>query len=248
MSIHRTLFLWAAASTCLLLTSCVPYRPKRYIPPNIFRSQYLNDVTRPNLLKEYDDLADAKAKVDYRNKVLTELIALIDQNYSDFENQYYGLDAKVNFGGDFVNLGLTGVSSVTGTAHLKSVLSAIATGTTGMKTSYQKNFFDQQTRAAIVQQMRASRAKQLAIIQDQDHMKSPAACQSNGCPLVLKVGVTEEHAGSPYSLEAGLVDIDRYYEAGTIIGALQSIAESAGADQKKAADKQAATSMATQLF
>src|SRR5438105_8898438 len=91
-------------------------------------------------------------------------------------------------------IGLTGVSSVTGTAHLKSVLSAIATGTTGIKTSYLKNYYDSQARAAVVQKMRALRATELATIEDNTHMKA---------------GVTE------YSLEAGLADIEAYYNAGT---------------------------------
>jgi hypothetical protein len=100
---------------------------------------------------------------------------------------------------------------------LKSVLSAIASGTTGIKTSYLKNFYDQQTRAAVVQKMRALRATQLATIADDGHMKA---------------------GPSNYGLEAGLSDLAAYYSAGTIIGALQGIAETAGADQAKAKDQQ----------
>lgn len=65
--------------------------------------------------------------------------------------------------------------------------------------------------------MRALRATQLAAIQDQNHMKA---------------GVTA------YSLEAGISDVSAYYDAGTVIAALQSIAESAGQQTKEAADKQ----------
>jgi hypothetical protein len=160
---------------------------------------------------------EKQKKVARRNQILQELIILVDQNYAKFEDRYYGSDAAVNFTGDVVNLGLTGVSSVTGTAHLKSVLSAIASGTTGIKTSYLKNFYDQQTRAAVVQKMRALRATQLATIADDGHMKA---------------------GPSNYGLEAGLSDLAAYYSAGTIIGALQGIAETAGADQAKAKDQQ----------
>jgi len=242
-------------TACCLLSSCAKYKPGRYIPPGVFKNQYLADVTSPTLLQTYnampaptpnpDTLAAAaqrQAKVDRRNQVLTELIALIDQNYSTFEDRYYGSDASVNFAGDVVNLGLTGVSSVTGTAHLKSVLSAIATGTTGIKTSYQKNFFDQQTRSAVVQKMRANRVTQLALIQDQNHMKAPVVCPPDGCPNVGGVPV------APYSLETGLSDVEQYYQAGTIIGALQAIATSAGTDQTAAAEKQKVNSKAQQIF
>ncbi len=75
------------------------------------------------------------------------------------------------------------------------MLSAIATGTTGIKTSYEKNFFDQQTRSAV-----------------------------------------------------GLSDVDAYYQKGTIFGALQSIAESAGTQQQTATDQQKKNGTAQQLF
>jgi len=244
---------FVTAVACLMIASCTRYKPKSYIPPKLFKAQYLADVSSPTLLQTYNDLpsgtaAEQQAKAQRRNQILTELIALIDQNYSVFEDRYYGSDAMVNFGGDVVNLGLTGVSSVTGTAHLKSVLSAIATGTTGIKTSYEKNFFDQQTRSAVVQKMRASRATQLALIQDQDHMKAPVVCPVAGCPVIPGVGGAADHTVSPYSLETGLSDVEQYYQQGTIIGALQAIALSAGKDQAAAETKQTANSKATQLF
>jgi hypothetical protein len=145
----------------------------------------------------------------------------------------------VNFGVDVVNLGLTGVTSVTGTANLKGVLSAIATGTTGIKTSYEKDSFDQQTRSAVVQKMRASRASQLAAMQDPDHMKAPVVCATGGCKQeVTATADTPKHTEAPYSLQTGLSDIEQYYQAGTIIGALQAIAASAGDTQTNATTKQ----------
>lgn len=244
-----------AFAVSLSLSACARYKPKNYVPPNVFKGQYLSDVASKTLLQNYNAMpqpapdpdtpaaaALRQAKVDRRNQILTELIALIDQNYSVFEDRYYGSDAAVNFGGDVANLGLTGVSSVTGSAHLKSVLSAIATGTTGIKTSYEKNFFDQQTRSAVVQKMRATRATQLALIQDQNHMKAPVVCPAGGCTAVGGVPV------APYSLETGLSDVEQYYEAGTIIGALQAIAASAGKDQSDASAKQKVNSLAQQIF
>lgn len=213
-----------------LIQGCSIYRPKPPIKHNVVRNQMLDDVSQKDLLKNYNAMPessnDEKAKkVARRNQILNELIFLIDQNYASFEGRFYGSQAALNVGGDFVNLGLTGVSSVTGSAHLKSVLSALATGTTGLKTSIDKNFFDQQTRAAIVQKMRAARASQLAIIQDEHHMKA---------------GLTD------YSLEAGLSDINSYFDAGTIVGALQNIAQNAGEEQKTATDKQKQNSTQTQ--
>jgi len=206
----------------MVASGCSVYKPKAPIPQGGYGNEMLKDVSAPNLLETYNAMlettdAQKATKVARRNRILQELIWLVDQNYGKFEDRYYGSEASINVAGDIVNLGLTGVSSVTGTAHLKSVLSAIATGTTGIKTSYQKNFFDQQTRSAVVQKMRSLRATQLAILQDEDHMKADL---------------------SEYSLESGLSDVDAYFNAGTIIGALQSIAEGAGTEQKAAKDKQ----------
>jgi hypothetical protein len=259
---HRLCNYVFVLTVCLLLSSCAIYKPKPYIPPSVLKNQYLADVTSPTLLKDYNDLtkwpqgtdAERQAKVARRNQILQELIALINQNYSIFEDKYYGSDASVSFGGDVANLGLTGVASVTGTAHLKSILSAIATGTTGIKTSYEKNFFDQQTRAAVVQKMRAGRASQLALIQDQNHMKAPVICDPDpdkGCPMVTVTGADgkpAQAAVAPYSLETGLSDVEQYYQAGTIIGALQAIATSAGVDQSNATTKQNTNSTTQQLF
>src|ERR1700675_2376937 len=143
MSLNRLLGIMLLAA-CGLFSGCARYKPKYYVPPSAFKSQYLADVTSPTLLSDYNAMPvttpiEIQNKVNRRNRILTELIALIDYNYSVFEVRYYGSDAAVNFAGDVANLGLTGVASVTGTAHLKSVLSAIATGTTGIKTSYEKN-------------------------------------------------------------------------------------------------------------
>lgn len=247
MTITRGVFSLIALTACLTAASCTMYKPKAYIPKNDFQKQYLTDVASSTLLADYNAMPQdsperIQAKTMRRNQILQKLIALIDANYSVFEEKYYGSDARVNFAGDVVNLGLTGVSSVTGTAHLKAVLSAIATGTTGIKTSYEKDFFDQQTRAAVVQRMRAGRATKLALIEDQNHMKAPILCPPAGCPPVKGVAV------SPYTLETGLSDVAAYYDEGTVIGALQAIAAAAGQDQTNAQQSQKKNSKAVQIF
>lgn len=56
-------------------------------------------------------------------------------------------------------------------------------------------------------------ATRLATIQDSTHMGAEVA---------------------NYSLEAGLADVYGYYDAGTVVGALQGIAESVGQDHTEA--------------
>jgi hypothetical protein len=219
----RDLFCLVMAAT--VAAGCSVYKPKATVP-RTYDKQMLEDVSKSDLLPTYNALPEAteddkKRKISRRNQILMELIFLVDHNYSAFEDRFYTSQATFSTAGDFVSLSLTAATAVTGTAHLKSVLAAVATGTTGMKTSVEKNFFDTQTRGAIVAKMRSSRAAELAIIQDEHHMKG---------------GLTD------YSLETGLGDVQTYYEAGTLVGALQSISESAGTDQSNAKAKQEANS------
>jgi hypothetical protein len=213
----------------IFATGCSVYRPKSPIPSD-YKKQVLADVTRPTLLQEYNAMPqgtdpEKTAKVSRRNQILTELIYLVDQNYYSFENHFYGTQATFSTAADAANLGLTAASSVIGTAELKSILSATATGVTGFTTSVEKNFFDQQSRAAVVTKMRSLRATQLATLEDESHMKA---------------GVTG------YSLEAGISDVNSYYDDGTVVAALQSIAQSAGKETADAKDQQKVNSAHSQ--
>jgi hypothetical protein len=216
----------------LMITSaCSVYRPKAPIP-TAYSKQIQADVASTSLRSSYNAMPEGTdgekaAKVARRNQILSELIYLVDQNYYTFENHFYGSQATFSTAADAANLGLTAAGAVTGTTEIKSILSATATGVTGFRTSVEKNFFDQQSRAAVVTKMRALRATQLATIQDENHMKA---------------GVTA------YSLEAGISDVNAYFDAGTVVAALQSIAESAGQQTKAAADKQLNNSTKPQLI
>lgn len=227
------LILACLCLSLLLLSSCRAsvYRPKMPISTKEYRQMVLTDLSQKDLVKTWDAMpeetdAQRRSKVERRNQVLREYLWLIDQNYDTFESNYYGAEASINWAGDMVNLGLTGVASVTGTAELKSILALIATGTTGIKASYEKNFFDQQTRAAIVQKMRALRATELAVLDDDKHLK----------------------AGLEYSLADGINDVTYYYDQGTVIAALQSIAENSGTQTQLATQKRAQNEALSQKY
>jgi hypothetical protein len=58
----------------------------------------------------------------------------------------------------------------------------------------------------------------------------------------MKAGITE------YSLETGFSDVGAYLDAGTVVGALQSIAESAGQDKIAADTKKVSNSQHAQAI
>jgi hypothetical protein len=75
----------------------------------------------------------------------------------------------------------------------------VSSGVVGARASYQKNFFDQVTREAIVQVMRSARLAKLSEIE------------------------TGMASGSSYTLTQGLLDATDYYDCGTVTGALVAI-------------------------
>ena len=168
---------------------------------------------------QYDE-EEMKNEPDYkklekiRNKVLNELILLTDVYYRDYEDFLYVGKAMADTGFDVVELGLTLWATVSGVNRTKTTLSAIATGLKGTRLSIDKNLFQRQAMIAMISKMRAIRKEKLIVLYQ--GMKKP----------VLK-----------YSLDQALIDIGEYYNAGTIIGALQDIFSQSGVEDKEAEKK-----------
>src|SRR5215472_15815400 len=140
MTVTRNMRARALALLAVCVTGCLKTRPKAPLPAESLFKQMSADLSAPGLLARYNampqDTDDDKAmKVARRNQILNEFIALVDRNYDSFENVFYGTRALYNVGADAANLGLTTVATMTGSEHLKTVLSAIATVTTGLKAS-----------------------------------------------------------------------------------------------------------------
>lgn len=106
-----------------------------------------------------------------RNEILDKFVQLADSDYIKFEGQYNGYHSAVATLGDFATLALTGAGSVFGAAK---ELSAAATGVQGAQKSYEKNFYDSQTRFVITLKMEALRGDVLAKIKSGELL--PAIC------------------------------------------------------------------------
>ncbi len=189
----------------LLLTGCSSvYTPRAPTVAQITTSSY------DTLIAQYDAIPDGTpAKVTAKNRIILRAKLAIDTNYLGFEQSFLTGQAYIQTGGEIATLGLSEAAGVTslGTSHL---LSVIAGGITGANAIYQKNFFANATRWVIIQQMRADRANQeILISQDMD----PA---SRG------------------TLEQDIVDLVTYYQAGSVVDALQNIAGNSGTQAQTA--------------
>lgn len=170
----------------------------------------------PATLKAHEALpvgtADQKnAKKLSRNKIVNGRLRAIDIHFSAFQKELYKEGVTLNVGTDWALLGLSGAGAVVGGASTKAILAAIAGGITGGKASFDKHVFFEKTMPVLLGQMVALRKQKLVTIRD--GLQSP---------------------DSQYPLDQALVDVEAYYHAGTLPGAIIEIAEQAGTSAKQA--------------
>jgi hypothetical protein len=132
-----------------------------------------------------------------RNSYIEAIRTKVDANYSNFKVSVYSGNAVFGVSSDWAVIGLGGAGSVIADAGLKSILAAASSGVTGATASYQKQVLNQQSSLAVVAAMDAGRAAQYVVI-----------TQSEALDI------------SKYSLENGVSDLRKYYDAGTILGGL----------------------------
>jgi hypothetical protein len=140
-----------------------------------------------------------------RDEFVVGRLSLYNLEYIKFVQQFYLSSAQINSIIDITNIGLGLAATLVEPAVTKSILAAIATGLTGTRLSIERNFFQQRTIEVLVTQMNAQRTAALVPIQQ---------------------GLTR--SVEQYPLALAIVDLNAYYEAGTIQGAITGIQVSAG--------------------
>jgi hypothetical protein len=198
---------------CLMVGCGSAYRPKAPIPASTFSVPFLADLSSPTLFSAYDAMPDGPAKVARRNAIIYEYEWLIDNVYGNYENSFFTGQAYMGTAADAAVLGLSAAGAVTGTAQLKAILAAVAGGVTGLRASYEHNFFDAATREVIVETMHAAR----------DTVRARIAAGEATCLTATVCPST----GTAYTLEDGFADLQAYFSAGTVMGALLTISGSA---------------------
>jgi hypothetical protein len=135
----------------------------------------------------------------------------IDLHFHSFEHELYRQGVVTSIGFDFIILGLTGAIATVGGEGFKEALGATSAGLLGAKTSIDKNAFFEKSIPALLAQMSASRATALVQVRE---------------------GLTK--SVEEYPLDQALTDVENYYAAGTLPGALQAITAQAGAAKQEA--------------
>jgi hypothetical protein len=146
-----------------------------------------------------------------RNTIVTARIYAIDVNYHNFVRDLTTQQNVGNIGADWVVLALNGVGATAGTAAAKAALAAASGGIVGARAAVSKDVFFNNTVPTLITTMEAQRKTALAKIY---------------------TGLTK--SVSDYTIYQAMADLDAYYNAGTLNGALVQLASSASAMSQSA--------------
>jgi hypothetical protein len=176
---------------------------------------YADPVVK-NLVNKYSQPTavptdQSKLTVEQRNQIIEELKYLIDVNYTQFEKNFFVGRAVFDTAADLTALALGGTGSLIRPSDVQAILAAVSAGIAGGRVSINKNFFHEKSSEALIAKMRALRADKLRLIRGAQ---------------VLNL--------SDYPMSRALGDLGEYYQAGTIVGALQGIIADAGEKEKTA--------------
>jgi hypothetical protein len=148
-----------------------------------------------------------------RNKFIGARMYATDIRFSEFEEKLFRQTRESGFAATLATLGLTTTAALT-TGGASQILSGIAAFIIGGREGFQKEVLAERTVVAIHTAMRARRAQ---------------------VRLRLRNGLHQ--STEQYPLAVALADLNDYYDAGTILGALVGITETVGAEAKQAEER-----------
>jgi hypothetical protein len=218
-SVRRSALLYPILAMTCLLAGCLPSTQTG--PPRIFAvddeaANIKSQFQLPNF-SQYATLSESD-KIEYRDTLITARMYGIDLEFSKYELALTRERQDVSFAGDVTNIGLTSAVPLVGAVATKNILGTTASGLTGVKTAYSDDVLMNRTVQILQTQMEASRAKVAAHILT--HIGSSSA---------------------KYPLATALSDLEDYYRAGTITGALIDVSTTVSNDvqDERAAKDQA---------
>ncbi len=144
----------------------------------------------------------------YRDEVINGRIYVIDYYYNQFRNEMRGAKTNTNIVTDIAVLGLDAADAINPAKRAKDILLAISGGLTGPETTVDKDDFYQDALPALISKMDSLRLERLVLIRQR-----------------MKYGTQGDN---PYTLGAAMIDVNNYFQSGTISGAILGITKSSG--------------------
>ena len=203
------MLLLVTAGLSLLTTGCASYRayPRRAASESKELPHLVHYFTE-DVMAKYAASPDKSA---YRTEVVMGRLRAMDLLFLQFERAINQEKNGTQIATDWAVLGLSGAGATAGGATTKAILAAISGGLTGAKLSVDDALFYKQAMPVLLQAMQASRKSILV-----DIRKGLKTSQED------------------YHLMQALNDVDRYYEAGTLPGAMIAINSQTGEKNEKA--------------
>lgn len=148
-----------------------------------------------------------------RDKMIAGRLVMMNLRYLQFIKSLNAEKQFIDSATDIVILSLNIAGTALTPTTTRTVLSAISATLSGSKVVVDKHYYYEKTMPALIAAMNAQRKQVLVSI-----------IQGVGRPIEL------------YSVEQAIVDLDTYYHAGTLIGAVNAI-QATASSQEKASDE-----------
>jgi len=202
---------WLLAVIVVLgLGGCAGLRQFPETPPNPTKVLEEIDAEYKEALGKMYGSENASAKKSIRNKLIETRMAVIDANFKEFEAGLVKENVRVDFGIALLGIGVGAAGSLAAET-MSQILSAVSGGLAGAQAAYGKAVLYDKAMAALIAQMHASR-------------KTVAAQIFQRWSLDI----------DKYPLWMARTDLDAYYFAGSLPGAILSTAADAKTKDKEA--------------
>jgi hypothetical protein len=159
----------------------------------------------PTIVFQYNAELDLGRRTILRNDIITARLYAVDANFNQFVRE---LTTQQNLGAvaaDWTAIALAGAGSVTGSASTKAVLAAITGSVIGAKAAVDKDVFYNKAIPTLVTTMEGQRKL-----------------------VLVRIYAGLQKSAAEYPLFQALADVDNYYAAGTVNGALVGLTTAAG--------------------
>lgn len=166
-------------------------------------SEVYDDQAIKDIFANYRKSGQSEAeRIRLRNELVLARMYSIDLRYRDFEVELTAESRQGNFALTLVSLGLSGAGAIVGASGVQTILAGVDTGLEGATQAFNRDILIDRTVQVLTTQMRAERDRLRAEIVS--NLSQPTGAY----PLPLALG-----------------QVEQYYVAGTLTGALTAVTE-----------------------
>ena len=196
---YALLVLILVLGGCTASIEAYPERPYDNTVP------VLPQIDSVRVAQEFYQRKTEDDRQNYRNELIAERTAAINASYRLFEERLFQEGTVRNIASDWALLGLAGAGATVSSSATQQILAAISGGLVGARAAFDKNALFDRALPALVAKMQATR--------QQVELRLLAG---------MKLDTTD------YGIIEALGDLDSYYAAGTLPGAILDVAGDAG--------------------